>query len=70
MKDKNIRIDLGGITSMLDKEQFGYLIDAMVDKYVELYGLDNLMNDEPIKPSYDCENLTQASSYLKKFQLK
>ena len=48
MKDKNIRIDLGGITSMLDREQFGLLIDAMVDKYVELYGLDNLMNDEPI----------------------
>jgi hypothetical protein len=70
MNDKNIRIDLGGITSMLDKEQFGYLIDAMVDKYVELYGLDNLMNEEPIKPTYDCENLTQASLYLKKFQLK
>lgn len=70
MKDKNIRIDLGGLTSMLDKEQFGMLIDAMVDKYVELYGLDNFMNDEPTKPEYDCENLTQASSYLKKFQLK
>jgi hypothetical protein len=70
MKDKNIRIDLGGITSMLDKEQFGLLIDAMVDKYVELYGLDNLMNDEPIKPNYDCENISEASVYLKKFQLK
>ena len=70
MKNKNIRIDLGGITSMLDKEQFGYLIDAMVDKYVELYGLDDLMNDEPIKPSYECENITDASAYLKKFQLK
>ena len=68
--DKNIRIDLGGITSMLDKEQFGLLIDAMVDKYIELYGLDNFMNDEPIKPSYDCENITEASVYLKKFQLK
>lgn len=70
MKDKNIRIDLGGITSMLDKEQFGLLIDAMVDKYVELYGLDNFLNDEPIKPKYDCENISEASSYLKKFQLK
>ena len=69
MKNKNIRIDLGGITSMLDKEQFGLLIDAMVDKYVELYGLDNLMNDEPIKPNYDCENISEASAYLKKFQL-
>ena len=70
MKNKNIRIDLGGITSMLDREQFGLLIDAMVDKYVELYGLDNLMNDEPIKPKYDCENITEASVYLKKFRLK
>ena len=70
MKDKNIRIDLGGITSMLDKEQFGLLIDAMVDKYVELYGLDNLMTDEPTKPDYDCEDISDASTYLKKFQLK
>ena len=69
MKNKNIRIDLGGITSMLDKEQFELLIDAMVDKYIELYGLDNLTNDEPIKPKYDCENISEASAYLKKFQL-
>jgi hypothetical protein len=70
MKDKNIRIDLGGLTSILDKEQFGCLIDAMVDKYVELYGLDNFMNDEPVKPDYECENISEASSYLKKFRLK
>jgi len=68
--DKNIRIDLKGITTMLDKEQFGMLIDAMVDKYVELYGLDELSSDEPVKPDYAYENLSEAKTYLKKFQLK
>jgi hypothetical protein len=70
MNDKNIRIDLGGITSVLDKEQFELLIDAMIEKYVELYGLDNFTHDEPIKPDYECENITEASAYLKKFRLK
>jgi hypothetical protein len=70
MNDKNIRVNLGSIASVLDKEQFEILIDAMVEKYVELYGLDNLTIDEPIKPDYDCENLSEAKSYLKKFQLK
>jgi len=70
MKDKNIRIDLGSIASVLDKEQFEILIDAMVEKYIELYGLDNLTIDEPVKPNYNCENITDVSVYLKKFQLK
>ena len=69
MNDKNIRINLGNISSALDKEQFGMLIDAMIEQYANMYGVDDL-GDEPIKPDYECENITDASIYLKKFRLK
>lgn len=68
MNDKNIRINLGNISSALDKEQFGMLIDAMIEQYANMYGVDN-SEDEPEKPIYDCENITDASTYLKKFRL-
>lgn len=70
MNDKNIHIDLGGLSSVLTQEQFGLLIDAMVDQYTQLYGFGELLNDEPLKPEYDCENISEANAYLKKFQLK
>ena len=69
MNDKNIRINLGNISSALDKEQFGMLIDAMIEQYANMYGVDDL-EDAPEKPIYDCENITDASIYLKKFRLK
>lgn len=69
MNDKNIRINLGNISSALDKEQFGMLIDAMIEQYANMYGVADL-EDAPEKPIYDCENITDATVYLKKFRLK
>ncbi len=66
--NKNIRINLGEIASILDQEQFGTLIDAMIEQYASLYGFED--NDiEPEVPDYSVENTSLAQSYLKKFQL-
>jgi hypothetical protein len=67
--NKNIRINLGEIASILNQEQFGLLIDAMVEQYATLYGLENI-DLEPDAPDYSQENTTLASEYLKKFRLK
>ena len=64
-----MRINLGGITSVLNKEQFGFLIDAMVEQYALLYGLEDMSSDEPLKPDYEFEDVSVANSYLKKFML-
>jgi len=68
--NKNIRINLGEIASILDQEQFGMLIDAMIGQYASLYGIeDNDIDIEPEIPDYSVENTSLAQSYLKKFQL-
>jgi hypothetical protein len=70
MNDKDyMRIDLNGLISVLTKEQFGFLIDAMVEEYTAMYGLEDIFIDEPTKPEYDCEDISTANSYLKKYML-
>jgi hypothetical protein len=62
------RIKLEGIDKM-DAKILGLLIDSLVDYYTEKFGLENLSDVEPAKPSYDYEDTTLAKEYLQKFRL-
>jgi hypothetical protein len=68
--DKNIRVNLDGL-KMMDERMLAALIDNLVEYYVDTYGLDDLSDipQVPNKPLYDCEDLSIAKDYLKKFRL-
>ena len=68
MNDKDIRVNLDGL-KMMDERMLAALIDSLVDYYTENYGLDNLSDIPPSKPTYDYEDTTLAKEYLKKFRL-
>jgi hypothetical protein len=70
MNDKDIRVNLDGL-KMMDERMLAALIDSLVEYYSETYGLDDLSDipQVPSKPSFDCEDLTIAKNYLKKFRL-
>jgi len=71
MNDKEVRVNLDGL-KLLDERLLAAVIDSLVEYYAENYGLDNL-SDIPVaprKPSYDCEDLSVAKEYLKKFRIK
>ena len=71
MNDKDIRINLDGL-KMLDARMLASLIDNLVEYYAENYGLEDLSDipQVPSKPSYDCEDLSTAKEYLKKFRIE
>ena len=62
------RIKLDGLDKM-DEKILGLLIDSLVDYYTQKFGLDNLSDVPPTKPTYDYEDTTLAKEYLKKFKL-
>jgi hypothetical protein len=68
--DKDIRINLDGL-KMLDERMLAALIDNLVEYYSDTYGLDDLSDipKVPSKPQYDCEDLSIAKDYLKKYRL-
>jgi len=68
--DKNIRVNLDGL-KMLDERMLAALIDNLVEYYSDTYGLEDLSDipQVPSKPQYDCEDLSIAKEYLKKFRL-
>jgi hypothetical protein len=68
--DKDIRINLDGL-KMLDERMLAALIDNLVEYYSDTYGLDDLSDipQVPRKPQYDCEDLSIAKEYLKKYRL-
>ena len=71
MNDKDIRVNLDGL-KMMDERMLAALIDSLVEYYTNTFGLDDLSDipQEPSKPSYDCEDLSIAKEYLKKFRLQ
>lgn len=68
--DKNIRVNLDGL-KMMDERMLAALIDNLVEYYSDTYGLEDLSDipQVPRKPSYDCEDLSIAKEYLKKYRL-
>jgi hypothetical protein len=68
--DKNIRVNLDGL-KMLDERMLAALIDNLVEYYSDTYGLEDLSDipQVPSKPQYDCEDLSIAKEYLKKYRL-
>jgi hypothetical protein len=69
--DKDIRINLDGL-KMLDERMLAALIDSLVEHYTNNFGLDSLSDipePPPSKPQYDCEDLSIAKEYLKKYRL-
>ena len=70
MNDKDIKVNLAGL-KMMDERMLTALIDSLVEYYVDTYGLEDLSDipQVPSKPSYDCEDLSIAKEYLKKYRL-
>jgi hypothetical protein len=70
MNGKEVRVNLDGLKS-LDERLLAAVIDSLVEYYAENYGLEDLSDipQTPRKPSYDCEDLSIAKEYLKKYRL-
>lgn len=70
MNGKEVRVNLDGLKS-LDERLLAAVIDSLVEYYAENYGLEDLSDipQTPRKPSYDCEDLSIAKDYLKKYRL-
>jgi len=68
--DKNIRVNLDGLKA-LDERLLAAVIDSLVEYYAETYSLEDLSDipEIPSKPLYDCEDLSIAKNYLKKYRL-
>jgi hypothetical protein len=68
--DKNIKVNLDGL-KMMDERMLAALIDNLVEYYSNTYGLEDLSDipQTPSKPQYDCEDLSIAKDYLKKYRL-
>jgi hypothetical protein len=68
--DKDIRINLDGL-KMMDERMLAALIDSLVEHYTNKFGLEDLSDipQVPSKPQYDCEDLSIAKEYLKKYRL-
>jgi hypothetical protein len=70
MSDKEVRVNLDGLKA-LDERLLAAVIDSLVEYYAENYGLEDLSDipQAPSKPSYECEDLSIAKDYLKKYRL-
>jgi hypothetical protein len=68
--DKEIRVNLDAL-KMMDERMLAAVIDSLVEYYTNNYGLDDLSDipQVPRKPQYDCEDLSIAKEYLKKYRL-
>jgi hypothetical protein len=68
--DKEIRVNLDAL-KMMDERMLAAVIDSLVEYYTNNYGLEDLSDipQQPSKPQYDCEDLSIAKDYLKKFRL-
>jgi len=69
MSNKNIKLNLAGI-ELLDQETLGMIIDELIAYYANNYGIEIDESDEPDVPTFDCENIDDANTYLKKFRLE
>jgi hypothetical protein len=72
MSNKNIKLNLAGI-ELLDQETLGMIIDELIAYYANNYGIEideSDESDEPDVPTFDCENIDGANTYLKKFRLE
>jgi len=70
MNDKEIRVNLDAL-KMMDERMLAAVIDSLVEYYTNNYGLEDLSDipQVPSKPQYDCEDLSIAKDYLKKYRL-